>query len=40
MGLPNDVHGALYTKFNDSTVNKEMTPLDWTLLKILYNPAM
>ncbi len=40
MGLANDVRGAAYTKFNDADTSKEMTVLDWTLLKILYNPGM
>lgn len=38
LGLINDRRGVLYTKFNDSDSTKELTVLDWFLLKALYNP--
>ncbi len=40
LGLPNDSDSVFPSIFNDASPNELLSPLDVTLLKLLYNPAL
>ncbi|MFB9885230.1 DUF2927 domain-containing protein [Balneatrix alpica] len=40
MGLPNDSNRVFPSIFNDNSIDRYLTGLDWTLLKMLYHPQL